>query len=1252
MDKLTDILYRIKQLDGGQFQNLCDAYLCYLGYESFHPFGMCTGTNKTAPGSPDTYFFVTTHNKYVLVMYTAQNTDFVNKTLKDFEKCFDTEKTGLSSNEDIAEIVYCHTYERLKPGDHQKLYNFCAERHVKLTLIGIETIGMDIYTKYPRLAKMLGVSLDTDQIHTMEEFVSMHDANTMSAPLKTELLFRKQELLDAKSKLNDSNILLLTGPAGTGKTRFALQLCEELSAENGYSVLCIKNNGQPIYEDLITSLDNQKHYLVFVDDANELTQLNLVLSYLSKPNCSQHIDKLVLTVRDYARQKVLEQVLEVDKPEIIKLQPFKRDEITKIVKNSYQITNIQYLNKIADIAQGNPRLAMLAGKLALQSNSLSVIHNVSELYANYYGPQIKAIIQSETGIISAGIIAFLQALRLDCIDVLTSLFSIANITKDQFISDLKLLHEQELVDIVHDNGVRISDESFSNYLIKYVFIDKKIIRLSDMVETCLGVNEQRTISACNILLNVLFTDEDAKTYTLDELNCVWSNLEKDSNRFPLFFEKFYMIRPTQTLIILRNQINQTVPTAYDVHTIDLINSDHNVPISDSIITKLCNFSDEPEVSTAIDLMLQYYQKRPDLFLQIHSAITQYFNVNIHAQALNYFTQQAVIERLCHLIAQSPPYENALLFVQIASSFLQFDIMSHESYDDRSIHCYTIHLQMNKTLSQYRNDLLSKLFELYAQGICKEQIHKLLMEYCPNPRANVDYTLVENEFRSILKFLTIFSTDSLYQCIIAAHLSEIAAYLNGIESDIFTPFLCAPKYKIYHTLTASPDEFLESHRSKMSTFQLRIEKFVQNYTLEQFEDIFEVCKEVLPIFHEVPIRLSRGISYAINAFSAQPQLYPQIIKAYLIADIPYNIYPHDILENLFSMMSAEEVKNLITSVDYSQQNTWLWEFYVTLPDTQLSTTWSDDLLLYLQNPPLSLRQAPLRSIDLIQKYKCADPNIISKASRIILNHYDDSPFVFSLYFSNLLNSYHISPQKVIDLYNNHLSLLESIYLKCMLDLDSLDYDGDLLFEIMQQDPQFLHIYLDAYCNSAKQRAFSRSQNSQIDCLRTHIWNANYMVYMDDISDYLYENCVDYQYSFSIDHLLRYNDAESDIYHRQTQWIEHTIQKYALDERRMIALFRALAEHQNADRTKTALKTFLEANPKYELFKKLPLEPSFHTWSGSQIPYIQNRISFLSSLLPLLSGLDFLEHRQRIEELIKRWKKKIQQEEINELLSPWK
>ena len=122
MSKLTDIKYRIDQLDGGAFQNLCDAYLSYRGYGAGYSLGMNTGTDKTAKGNPDTYF-ITTNQKYVFVMYTTQKTGFVAKAMEDIDKCFDSSKTGLAP-EDVVEVVYCHTYGRLLPGEHQSLSIF------------------------------------------------------------------------------------------------------------------------------------------------------------------------------------------------------------------------------------------------------------------------------------------------------------------------------------------------------------------------------------------------------------------------------------------------------------------------------------------------------------------------------------------------------------------------------------------------------------------------------------------------------------------------------------------------------------------------------------------------------------------------------------------------------------------------------------------------------------------------------------------------------------------------------------------------------------------------------------------------------------------------------------------------------------------------------------------------------------------------------------------------------------------------
>ena len=187
---------------------------------------------------------------------------------------------------------------------------------------------------------------------------------------------------------------------------------------------------------------------------------------------------MILTVRDYARKQVVQSVMEVVKPEIVKLSTFSDDDIRKLMGTCYGITNRVYTDRIIAIAEGNARLAMLAGKLAVESESFTAIQDASDLYHNYYSKQLNSLVESESGVSSAGIIAFIQAIHLEHLEKLIPIFEVLRITSSDFVSDLKLLHKAEIVDLCNDKAARISDQSFSNFLIKYVFIEEKIIPLN------------------------------------------------------------------------------------------------------------------------------------------------------------------------------------------------------------------------------------------------------------------------------------------------------------------------------------------------------------------------------------------------------------------------------------------------------------------------------------------------------------------------------------------------------------------------------------------------------------------------------------------------------------------------------------------------------------------------------------------------------------------------------------------------------
>lgn len=74
----------------------------------------------------------------------------------------------------------------------------------------------------------------------------------------------------------------------------------------------------------------------------------------------------------------------------------------------------------------------------------------------------------------------------------------------------------------------------------------------------------------------------------------------------------------------------------------------------------------------------------------------------------------------------------------------------------------------------------------------------------------------------------------------------------------------------------------------------------------------------------------------------------------------------------------------------------------------------------------------------------------------------------------------------------------------------------------------------------------------------------------------------------------------------------------------------------------IKGFLEKNSVFDMFSKIPLLPSFRSWSGSEVPLIEEDIEFLQKLADEISGVNYLEHKLYLKEWIsdmKQYKQKV-------------
>ncbi|HNX28749.1 MAG TPA: ATP-binding protein [Syntrophomonadaceae bacterium] len=1246
MPKLTDIKQKILQLEGGAFQELCDAYLCASGYTSILSFGMKSGTMKTTKGIPDTYF-LNSRNKYILVMYTTQQSKIYEKVRNDIRDCLDTKKTGLVTS-DIDEIIYCHTSSNLSAGDDKKLHEYCSSNGISLQLKGIDEIANDIYKRLPIIARdFLGVSISTEQILELNEFISNHDSNTMTAPLSTTFLFREKETTDILSMIENSQVTIISGSAGIGKTRLALECCQKYAFTNAYRLLCIQSNNLPIHEDLKVFLDNPNRYLLMIDDANQIASLQHVLQYLTKQMQGYEV-KIVITVRDYAKQTTIQDVREFAIPEIYTLNVFTDKEIKELLKVNYDIQNTKYLDKIVKIAEGNARLAIIAGKLAVETQSLNSINDATQLYEGYYGNILKKNIQNQGKdlCVTEGIIAFLTPINLEHMETLMPVLDKLDISKRSFISCVYQLHELEIVDIYNDKAAKISDQSFGNYLLKYIFITEKIIPFSVMVKTCFEHHRLRVINVTNTLGNI-FASSDMHQQLEKEIGIVWDDFERTNN--PLLFEfvkAFYVLRPIEVLLMLKEKIDKLSNEDFDVKTIDFKKESRNQSVNNDILTILGGFKDREDLPGALDLIFAYYNKQPQLFMDFYHTITMLLNIDKESRLYDYWTQ---IQLVTKFIEHSDHWRNeyvCLLFLRVSAELLKLEFSPTEAGRGNTIIFYRIPVELSNGSKQYRAMMWDSLFELYCNDNYKSYIETIIKEYGRYPVDEVDKDLVKFDFQYILRFFNeLFSQIKLAHCIVAQMVSENVKR-HGIDArQELDRYFNSPDYLIYSILKG--ERHLEEYNweKERELKELDIKHLIDGCTQESVLKIIQICAEFEKYDPENTWDIKEGLQYGFICLSSNRELFKYAVDIYLANNTPINLYPDSIIIKLFEIVGNETTYKIINNVEYDQKNNWQFSFYKNLPLDVISRQYVENLYTFLHMNEGKVTSAPYRDLNFLDNYLAYDSDIFIKASRIIVKKFDYSPFMFSIYFGLMFNLHSTNPETLIDRYKNDWKLLKEIYFKMLSYDKNEDYGGTYLIQFIKHDPLFIEEYTAFIL--ANRESWFHNNEERISA----IWDCeNYLELADQIVGKCdkYSNIDDmWPISYFIKNIFKCRNKIEIRSRNQDIWISHFIDCNYGNSNLIELIFSSITDISN-ERRKAHILHLIRLNPDPELFINLDIEHHVSSWSGSLIPHLEERINFLESLLPELSGLTYLKHKQRIDRNIAELRRRIEQEEVYEVL----
>lgn len=1198
MSKFLKVQQGILGLGPGEYQRFCADYIIKKkGYKNMHDIGSKEGTNKTTIGIPDSYN-INENGTYSLLMYGTVGKKSISKLESDIKDAYSESKTGISQDK-IKEIICFHTNTNIKPGDYTRLTTLYND--IIIELIDVESMAHDVCEKYQSLASdYLQIPIDTNQISDIDNFIKRYDKFSVNSPLSLEYIERREKQEIINNINNTEQLLLITGKPGIGKTKIAIEICRYFEIKENLCCLCIRPNGKDIYDDIKTTLENNKDYLVFIDDINNLHQIQSFIDCIII-NENKNI-KIVATIRDYLLSGILNKLNNYSiNANVYTLNKMEDTNIIKILESSFNIKNKSWQQQILKISNGNPRIAIMASQSVLDGKTKS-LNSILDVFKNYYDRTIEENKLSKFQMKLLFYISLLSPFSIENEEIKTTLETMGVYD----IEEYKNLRDLELIEFYNNEVIKISDQNFANYIIYKYLVELKEIKISDLLIKIFPKFIQKFINAIN-MINELFFSEEGLEYIIREINTVWEKDEyKDDN---LFFKSFHNINIPKTLTIIESKIN--VEKQVDIP--QEIKYNDNVYMNNEILEILADIKSSDYSEIAFKLLISYLMKRPDLYNEICKNIKESWLMK--EQNPNFKLETNIILILFDKYNEKNEYTNLikLILTKLLKYCLETEFhISKQGKDFRTLNLLTITLQPCENIFQFRKFLFDIFIKIYIDD---PTYISLLMDYSIWPHEDEQIDIIKNDFQMLEKELFHkWENPSISQCKVLNFIEKMCKKRNISVTKSIKNYKQNNEYNILRIF-----EKYDYDKENIELNELLIKS-----SLVEYEFFFKILKKVENDKIKVDDwKIQNSIAllfkYIINN---KYEIFNEVFKYFLKYDCPFKSYP----DYLFLIDNKDEVIDLLIK---SNSNSKF--FFLSF----LLNSFVDEKYLHIVKTFLKEQQKFKNKYTLnlssIVSYSMYDSSLIENYAKEIL---DLNELGLIVSYTNSLTDNFEEIQKIYNAFSNK-DILEHLYLK---SIDShIDYKGYMGFLLVKNNCNFFRQII-------KNKGVNRT--SKIDNIIENLWKDGNS---DEIILNIYNEILDSQFGYLDLHYL-FNYSNNDIKEMQNTWLKKYIESNNNDKEKIKSIFYTICERDKESKEELIL-FLLEVNDDIEIFESISLFSHSESWNHSRIPLIESKIEFLKILkdeILIKSDVKYISHIDHINSMIDWYKNDIKKTKTEEYL----
>ncbi|WP_301082120.1 hypothetical protein [Thomasclavelia cocleata] len=1232
MSKINIIQQKIKELSGGEFQNLCDIYL----YKKYNFPNICSlgtedGTNKSTKGTPDSYV-ITSESKYILIMYGSVKNNSYKKLENDIKSCFYSKKLNLK-REQIEKIICVYTSTNITPEQRETLNRLTDE--IPLEIIDLGTLSYDLLEKFPSISNdILNVPIGSNQIFSVDEFITFYNKRSVSSPLDTKFLYREQEVNTMKEFICTNLATVVVGVPGVGKTKLVLETCKVLDTK-GFQTYCVKSNGVSLEADLNIHFETPGNYILFLDDINEIRDIEYILSFIHTRKNDINI-KLVATVRDYAKAKIIDTLFKYTKPQALKIEKFSNNEIKQILQQNYNINNPRYIEQICKIAQGNIRLAIMAAQRSI-SDGFIAITDVNQLFKSYYLNVLNDF-NADTNIYCIlFIIGFLGATNYKLNEITHILLKYFNIDENIFMDICDNLYLLEIIDKYENEILKINDQNFKDFILYYVLIEQKYISIEDLLNLTFPKYSTQIINVINMILRIFYSKENLN-YIEEEVNKAWDNCNQEDEYY--YVKHFFRLNLDRTLLFIQNRINSVEIMPYNIEKYNIRDRENNKVISAFEVEILSNFKRTQYCSDAIELLTKLFDKNAEYIHDVYIALSDSFSYDEDSYSDDYKIEYLLVDKLWELSAQGSKIKETLLLLSLSKSLMEIEKqITRNGLDNRSLIIQSINIIPTDGSLKLRRFIWEILYKLYKVHVYKPYVEECIFNYHVfgpdnkhrNKFIKFDMECFSKYFISKLKSIPfnlaaiLYNLARNYDYLTISPPSDLLRYKENKEFMSLINIL-PTRHK------RNSDWRTDDSKRKTSLFRQ-----IKKYKKEDLNKFFKAYKKYETLTFCSPESIYSGLMDVFEQFKNSSELYSYIINLYFKEQIKTIYHPNYIVCNLFNLIGVKKTTAIIKKCRKDEKDLWLKAFYEEFPEAYINKLISSQLVEFTSST-LEKEQPRIISVYSLEKYLKYNKDIIKIISQIICKRTNPNKIIISTFIKDYL--FEEDAKKLVELFGENIEILEELYFM-YFELHG-EHTGCLFVEILNRDLNFWNKFT---CEIAKDIHKNVCYNRVFE----HIWKHEKYSELIDIA---IDNMIlkkEYPIVEFISEKIfpKQNKSDTLIFERQQKYISNFIKNSAFDVKKLDIIFYIIVYRFDELKNKYIQELF-KYNDSIEVFEKIPIEKSSYSWSGSLIPLIEQRIRSLENIKANLKGSKFIQHRSYLDNLINRKKEEIKRERREEYL----